>query len=204
MRFNSKLIEHAVEQMASLPGVGQRTALRYVMSMLKRKPHEVQSFSESLLKLISEIRPCEKCYNLCETPVCEICANPNRDHHTICVVEDIRDFMAIENTNLYRGVYHILGGIISPMDGIGPGDLSIDALLKRVETERPNEVILALDASIEGETTNFFIFKKLKTTGVKVSNLSRGIAFGDQLEYADEVTLGRSLVNRVPYETPSV
>lgn len=204
MHFNSKLIQAAVEQMASLPGVGQRTALRYVINMLKRKPHEVQQFTESLQRLINEIRQCEKCHNLCETQVCDICSNPSRDHSTICVVEDIRDFMAIENTHLFKGVYHILGGIISPMDGIGPGDLSIDSLLKRVETDKPQEIILALDASIEGETTNFFIYKKLRNTGVKVSNLSRGIAFGDQLEYADEVTLGRSLVNRVPYETPSV
>ncbi|MFI5204319.1 MAG: recombination mediator RecR [Flavobacteriales bacterium] len=204
MRFNSKLIESAVEQMASLPGVGQRTALRYVMSMLKRKPNEVARFSESIVKLVSEIRQCEKCHNLCESAVCEICSNPSRDHGTICVVEDIRDFIAIENTNQYRGIYHVLGGIISPMDGIGPSDLSIDALLKRVETDKPTEIILALDASIEGETTNFFIFKKLRGFNVRVSNLSRGISFGDQLEYADEVTLGRSLINRVPYETPSV
>jgi recombination protein RecR len=204
MKFNSKLIESAVEQMASLPGVGQRTALRYVMNMLNRKPHEVDKFTDSLKKLITEIKQCKKCNNLCETEVCDICANPNRDHQTICVVEDIRDFMAIENTNQYKGVYHILGGIISPMDGIGPSDLTIDALLVRVATDSPSEIILALDASIEGETTNFFIFKKLKNLNVQVSNLSRGISFGDQLEYADEVTLGRSLVNRIPYETPSV
>jgi len=200
MNFSSKLLEQAVAEFGRLPGVGQKTALRLVLHLLKQPDAEVTRFTDALNRLKQEIRYCETCHNISDQPVCELCASPRRDNSLICVVEDARDVMAIENTNQYHGVYHVLGGLISPMDGIGPADLQIDSLIRRVEAGGVQEVILALSATMEGDTTIFYVYKKLKDFGVQVSTIARGIAFGGELEYVDEVTLGRSIVTRVPYE----
>lgn len=200
MNFSSKLLEQAVAEFGRLPGVGQKTALRLVLHLLKQPDAEVIRFTDALNRLKQEIRYCETCHNISDQPVCELCASPRRDNSLICVVEDARDVMAIENTNQYHGVYHVLGGLISPMDGIGPADLQIDSLIRRVEAGGVQEVILALSATMEGDTTIFYVYKKLKDFGVQVSTIARGIAFGGELEYVDEVTLGRSIVTRVPYE----
>ena len=167
---------------------------------MKQSPEEVNQFGTAFIKLRNELRYCEKCHNVSDKTLCEVCINPHRDHSTVCVVEDIRDVMAIENTLQYRGVYHVLGGIISPMDGIGPADLNIDSLVEKASKGEITEVIMALSTTMEGETTNFYIYKRLKGFKLKMSTIARGIAMGDQLEYADEVTLGRSIVNRTPYE----
>lgn len=201
MDINSKLIEQAVDQFASLPGVGRKTALRLVLHLLKRNPEDVQRFSHSFTNLRENIRFCKNCYNLADSDLCSICANPSRLNSIICVVEDIRDIMALESTQQFRGTYHVLGGVISPMDGIGPSDLRIDELVKRVEATKPEEIILALNTTMEGDTTCFYLYKKLRGHTGKISTLARGVAIGDDLEYTDEVTLGRSLVNRTPYET---
>lgn len=201
MNFSSKLLQDAVEQFASLPGVGRRTAARYVLQLLKRSPEEVENFTKALTKLKSHIQYCKTCYNISDTETCSICSNHNRDKSLICVVEDIRDVMAIENTQQFFGVYHVLGGIISPMDGIGPSDLNIAALLERVANENISEVILALNGTMEGDTTNFYLFRKLKDFNVQVSNIARGISVSDELEYADEQSLGRSIMHRIPYES---
>lgn len=193
-------MQNAVDEMSSLPGIGKRTALRLVLNLLSRENAEVKRFTEALLKLKEEICNCEKCYNISDTPVCSICCDSKRDHSIICVVEDIRDVIAIENTMQFRGVYHVLGGIISPMDGIGPADLKIEELIKRVEQGDCHEIIMALPASMEGDTTNFYIFRRLKDFSVTVSTIARGIAVGGELEYADEITLGRSIINRMPLE----
>lgn len=200
MNFSSKLIEEAVNEFSKLPGVGKRTALRYVLHLMKQQPDEVSRFGNAFIKLRNELRYCEKCHNVSDKPICEVCSNPHRDHSLVCVVEDIRDVMAIENTLQYRGVYHVLGGIISPMDGIGPSDLTIESLVKKAQTGEIKEVIMALSTTMEGDTTNFYIYKRLKEINLKVSTIARGIAIGDELEYADEVTLGRSIINRTPYE----
>ncbi len=204
MNISSKLIEEAVEQFSSLPGVGKRTALRLVLHMLKRSPEEVDAFSNAFVNLRNNITFCKKCHNVSDMEVCSICSNPRRDESTVCVVEDIRDVMAIENTQQYQGVYHVLGGIISPMDGIGPNDLNIGTLIEKAEAGIVKEVILALSTTMEGDTTNFYLYKKLKDHGVNISTIARGIAIGDELEYADEVTLGRSIINRTPYENSLV
>lgn len=183
-----------------LPGVGQKTALRLVLHLLKQPEADVSRFTETLDRLKREIRHCNNCFNISDSTICEICASHKRDKGLICVVEDTRDVMAIENTNQYHGVYHVLGGLISPMDGVGPSDLQIDHLIKRLEAGGVNEVILALSATMEGDTTIFYLYKKLKAFGVQVSTIARGIAFGGELEYVDEVTLGRSIVTRIPYE----
>lgn len=200
MNFSSKLLENAVNEFAKLPGVGQRTALRLVLHLLNQPADEVGQFTEALNRLRQEIRFCESCHNISDQPVCEICSSHKRDTSLICVVEDTRDVMAIENTAQFQGLYHVLGGLISPMDGIGPADLKIDALVERVQRGEVKEVILALSATMEGDTTIFFLYKKLKELPVQVSTIARGIAFGGEIEYVDEITLGRSIATRVPYE----
>lgn len=200
MNFSSKLIEEAVNEFSKLPGVGKRTALRFVLHLMKQNKNEVEQFGNAFIKLRSELRYCEKCHNVSDKILCEVCANPHRDHNTVCIVEDIRDFMAIENTQQYRGAYHILGGIISPMDGIGPSDLNIETLVKKAAAGEIKEVIMALSTTMEGDTTNFYIYKRLKEFNLTISTIARGISIGDELEYADEITLGRSIINRVSYE----
>lgn len=200
MNFPSKLIEDAVNEFSKLPGVGKNTALRFVLHLMKQEKSEVEQFGNAFIKLRSEIQYCEKCHTVSDKPVCDVCANPNRDHATVCVVEDIRDFMAIENTQQYRGAYHVLGGIISPMDGIGPSELTIESLIKKVETGEVKEIIMALSTTMEGDTTNFYIYKRLKEFNITMSTIARGVSIGDELQFADEITLGRSIINRTPYE----
>ncbi len=199
--YSSKLVESAVNELAKLPGIGKKTALRLVLHLLKKEDIVSIALGNSIIKMRNEIMFCNECFNISDSELCEICANHNRAKETICVVEDIRDVMAIENTGQYKGVYHILGGIISPMDGIGPNDLQIDSLVNRVAQGNIQEIIMALSTTIEGDTTNFYIYKKLKDLGVTISTIARGIAIGDELEYTDEVTLGRSILNRMPYES---
>jgi len=200
MNFSSKLIEEAVNEFSKLPGVGKRTALRFVLHLMKQNTADVNQFGNAFIKLRNDLRYCEKCHNVSDKPLCDVCANPHRDQSTVCIVEDIRDVMAIENTQQYRGVYHVLGGIISPMDGIGPSDLTIESLVTKASTGEIKEVIMALSTTMEGDTTNFYIYKRLKDYGISMSTIARGIAIGDELEYADEITLGRSIINRTPYE----
>ena len=201
MNYSSKLLEKAVEEFAKLPGIGKKTALRLVLNLLNREVDDVTRFATAITSLREEIRFCKKCHNISDIEICQLCSNPSRDNSTLCVVEDIRDVMAIENTQQYRGLYHVLGGVISPMDGIGPQHLNIESLIDKVNSGELKEIIFALSITMEGDTTNFYIFKKLKETSVKVSTIARGIAFGDELEYADEITLGRSIANRLPYES---
>ena len=201
MNYSSKLLEKAVEEFAKLPGIGKKTALRLVLNLLNREVDDVTRFATAITSLREEIRFCKKCHNISDIEICQLCSNPSRDNSTLCVVEDIRDVMAIENTQQYRGLYHVLGGVISPMDGIGPQHLNIESLIDKVNSGEVKEIIFALSTTMEGDTTNFYIFKKLKGTSVKVSTIARGIAFGDELEYADEITLGRSIANRLPYES---
>lgn len=200
MNFSSQLLEDAVNEFAKLPGVGQKTALRLVLHLLNKEQEEVSHFGRTLIRLKEEIKHCQTCNNISDHNICSICAAPKRDAATICVVEDTRDVMAIENTNQYFGVYHVLGGLISPMDGIGPSDLHIDGLVQRVATTPVKEVILALSANMEGDTTLFYLHKRLKDFQIPITTIARGIAFGGELEYADEITLGRSILTRVPYE----
>lgn len=200
MNFSSKLLENAVNEFSRLPGVGQKSALRLVLHLLSQSEQDVTRFSNALIDLKTQIKYCKDCYNISDHEQCEICTSIKRDRDLICVVEDTRDVMAIENTGQYRGLYHVLGGLISPMDGIGPSDLNIDALIERLKKEKVSEIILALSANMEGDTTIFYLYKKIKDFGIKVSTIARGIAFGGELEYVDEVTLGRSIVTRVPYE----
>ncbi|MFC3197759.1 recombination mediator RecR [Parapedobacter deserti] len=200
MNFSSKLLEQAVAEFGRLPGVGQKTALRLVLHLLKQPEADVLRFTDVFSRLKRDIRHCSVCHNISDNDVCEVCASLKRDKGLICVVEDTRDVMAIENTNQYHGVYHVLGGLISPMDGVGPSDLQVDSLVKRLEAVGAREVILALSATMEGDTTIFYLYKKIKDFGVQISTIARGIAFGGELEYVDEVTLGRSIVTRVPYE----
>jgi|SRR6185312_9291817 len=200
MNFSSKLLEDAVAEFARLPGVGQKTALRLVLHLLNQDKVDVERFSATISKLRNEIQFCRVCLNISDSPVCQLCASPKRDHSIICVVEDTRDVMAIENTNQYNGVYHVLGGLISPMDGIGPSDLEVDSLIERIKENETKEIIFALSATMEGDTTLFYLNKRLKNFAITISTIARGIAFGGELEYVDEVTLGRSIVTRVPYE----
>ena len=197
----SQLLEKAVNEFAGLPGIGRKTALRLVLHLLRNTPEQVDSFAEALSRAKHEIKHCKTCHNISDTEICPICSNPKRDTTTICVVENIQDVMAIENTQQYAGLYHVLGGIISPMNGIGPNDIEIDSLIKRVACDRISEVILALASTMEGDTTNFYISRKLKDSNVRLSVIARGISVGDELEYTDEVTLGRSIINRTPLET---
>lgn len=201
MKISSKHIENAVEQLASLPGIGKRTALRLTLQLLNRSEDEIRIFAESFVEMKAKVMKCQSCGNVSDTPVCEICNNPARDHKTICVVEDIRDVLAIEATETYRGIYHVLGGIISPMDGIGPTDLNIQPLIDKVASGKVNEVIFALSATMEGDTTNYYLYKKLDSNSCMVTSLSRGVTVGTELQYADELTLGRSLLNRQPFKT---
>lgn len=200
MEFSSKILENAVYEMSQLPGIGKRTALRLVLHLLKQPEERTNLLAEALLKLRSEINFCKTCSNISDTEICEICDNTKRDRNLVCVVEDIRDVMAIENTSQYNGLYHVLGGKISPMEGVGPQDLNIVSLVRRVKEEDVKELIFALSSTMEGDTTNFYIYKQLEGLDVATSTIARGISVGDELEYADEVTLGRSILNRVPFE----
>tara|TARA_R110002049_G_scaffold308704_1_gene513554 strand:+ start:17200 stop:17835 length:636 start_codon:yes stop_codon:yes gene_type:complete len=201
MEFSSKLLERAVNEMSQLPGIGKRTALRLVLHMLKQPKSQIQALAEALQSMRNDIKFCKSCNNISDVEVCEICANPHRDDRIICVVEDIRDVMAIENTSSFRGLYHVLGGKISPMDGIGPHDLNIETLIRKVKEGTIEELIFALSSTMEGDTTNFYIYKQIQDYDIKTSTIARGISVGDELEYADEITLGRSIVNRIPFET---
>lgn len=199
MEFTSKLIEQAVGHFSSLPGVGKKSALRYVLHIIKQDEQDVTHFSEIIKALKHDLKFCRNCHTISDHDICEVCANPVRNQQVVCVVQDYKDVMAIENTGLYKGVYHVLGGLISPMEGIGPSNLTIDSLVEKVLRQEVKEIILALNATMEGETTSFFIFKKLAAFDLTLSAIARGIAVGDELEYTDEVTLGRSIVNRIPY-----
>ncbi len=199
-QYPSLLLENAVNELSRLPGIGPKTAMRLALFLLKEKKEDVNKFAESIRLLREEIRYCKECYNISDADVCSICSNPRRDHSLVCVVESVRDVMAIENTQQYGGVYHILGGVISPMDGIGPDDLNIDPLVDKVRTGGVKEVVFALSATMEGDTTNFYIYRKISDCSIKITTIARGVAIGDELAYADEVTLGRSLVNRLPFE----
>ena len=195
-KYPSALLENAVNEFARLPGIGRKTALRLILHLLRQDNTVVESFSEALVKLKHEVKYCKVCHNICDDDVCPICLDKSRDSSTICVVENIKEVMAIENTMQYKGLYHVLGGIISPIDGIGPADLEINSLIERVAQGGVNEIILALSTTMEGDTTNFYIYKKLASFDVKVSMIARGISIGDEIEYADEITLGRSILNR--------
>ena len=200
MEFSSKLLEKAVSEMAQLPGIGKRTALRLVLHLLKQPKERTDFLAKSLLTMREEIRFCKNCHNISDVEVCEICSNHNRNHQIVCVVEDVRDVMAIENTGQFRGIYHVLGGKISPIDGVGPSQLNIKSLVEKVKLGNVSEIIFALSSTMEGDTTNFYIYKQIKDCEIITSTIARGIAVGDELEYADEVTLGRSILNRIPFE----
>ena len=200
MNFSSKLIEEAVNEFSKLPGVGKKTALRFVLHLLKQDTSSVNNFGNAFIRLRNELKYCTSCHNISDKEMCEICSDSRRDTSIVCVVEDIRDVMAIENTQQFRGIYHVLGGIISPMDGVGPSDLNIETLVNKSSTGEIKEVIMALSTTMEGDTTNFYIYKRLKNFNISVTTIARGISIGDELEYADEITLGRSIVNRTPYE----
>jgi recombination protein RecR len=200
MIFSSTLLENAVNEFAKLPGIGRKTALRLVLHLLKKDVDDVKSFSEAILKMREEINFCNRCHNISDKQLCNICADRARRQHMICVVESIRDVIAIESTQQYNGLYHVLGGIISPLDGIGPDQLQIDSLVKRVDIEKTEELIFALSPNIQGDTTIFYISKKIKKQPLKITTIARGIAFGGELEYADEITLARSISNRMPVE----
>jgi recombination protein RecR len=197
--YPSTLLERAVKEFSKLPGIGRKTATRLVLHLLRKKEEEVEAFSSAMLTLKREAKYCRECHSISDTEICPICANPLRDHSIICVVENIQDVMAVENTMQYRGVYHVLGGVISPMDGVSPSDLHIADLVERVEKGEVKEIILALSSTMEGDTTNFYIYRKLQQHNVKLSVIARGISIGDELEYTDEVTLGSSIVNRRPF-----
>lgn len=203
MNFSSKLLAQAVAEFAKLPGIGERTALRMVLHLLKKETGEVENFSRALVRLKTQVKYCAVCGNLSDTELCTICSNKKRDRSLICVVEDSRDVMAIENTGQYRGLYHVLGGVISPMDGIGPADLNIVSLIERAGQDQVQEIILAISPTIEGDTTIFYLYKKLMDQPVQITTIARGIAFGGEIEYVDEVTLGRSIQTRVPYKAES-
>lgn len=198
--FPSKLLENAVNEFSKLPGIGRKTALRLVLHLLKQEKHAVFAFSDSVRQLRDEIKYCQTCHNISDSDTCNICASANRNHLQICVVESIKDVMAIENTQQYNGVYHVLGGVISPMDGVGPADLTIAQLEMRLSAAEANEVIFALPTTMEGDTTNFYLYKKLEKLPIKITTIARGVSIGDELEYIDEITLGRSLVNRQLFE----
>ncbi|MCH4551278.1 MULTISPECIES: recombination mediator RecR [Aestuariibaculum] len=201
MEFSSKLLERAVNEMSQLPGIGKRTALRLVLHMLKQPKEQTSMLVAALQTMRNDIKFCKSCNNISDVELCEICSNPNRDESVVCVVEDIRDVMAIENTSSFKGLYHVLGGKISPMDGVGPHDLNIQPLIKKVQEGKIKELIFALSSTMEGDTTNFYIYKQIQEYNIYTSTIARGISVGDELEYADEITLGRSIVNRVPFES---
>ncbi|HDZ41291.1 MAG TPA: recombination protein RecR [Bacteroidetes bacterium] len=198
--YPSKLLGNAVNEFASLPGIGKKTAFRLVMHLLRQNESDVERFGESIIKLKKEIKYCKICFNISDNDICDICSDRSRDRSLICIVENIRDVIAIENTGQYRGLYHVLGGIISPMDGIGPSDLNIDQLEEKVKSGNIGEVIFALSTTMEGDTTNYYIYRRLVPYNIKITSLSRGVAIGDELEYTDEITLGRSIINRTPFD----
>lgn len=198
--YPSKLLENAVSELSKLPGIGRKSALRLALHLLRKDVSEVEAFGNAVIKMRKEIRYCRECHNISDADLCSICASPKRDKSTICVVETTRDVMAIENTGQMSGVYHVLGGIISPMEGIGPEDLNIESLVGRITEGEVKEILLALPTTIEGDTTNFYLYRKLKDFTLKVTTLARGVSIGDELEFTDEVTLGRSILNRTPYE----
>ena len=200
MEFSSKLLEKAVNEMAQLPGIGKRTALRLVLHLLKQPVMQTSFLAQAITTMREEVKFCESCHNISDVTICEICSNNKRNHFIICVVEDIRDVMAIENTGQFRGIYHVLGGKISPIDGIGPSQLNINTLVKKVKSGNVTEIIFALSSTMEGDTTNFYIYKQIQDCTIITSTIARGISVGDELEYADEVTLGRSILQRVPFE----
>lgn len=199
-RLPSTLLENAVSEFSRLPGIGRKSALRLALHLLKLDKEDVEQFGNAFIALRNEIQYCKVCHNISDTEVCSICSNKQRDRHTLCVVENIKDVMSVENTQQFNGLYHVLGGVISPMDGIGPSDLNVDSLVGRVAEDGVKEVILALSPTMEGDTTNFYIYRKLAGLNVEVSTIARGVAIGDELEYADEVTLGRSILNRTPFK----
>lgn len=199
--YPSKLLENAVDEFAKLPGIGKKTALRLVLHLLRQNPEEVQRFSNAISQMRQEIKHCKVCNNISDTDICSLCSNPKRDSSILCVVENIRDVLSIENTQQFYGLYFVLGGVISPMDGIGPSDLKIDSLIQRVSEGSIKEVIMALSATMEGDTTNFYLYRKLKSFPITITTIARGVAFGDELEYTDEVTLGRAIINRIKIET---
>ena len=198
--FPSQLLEQAVNEFNKLPGIGRKTAQKLVLSLLKREASDVNRFADAIKNVRNNIKYCKVCHNICDDDICEICNNPDRDHSTICVVENIQDVMAIENTQQYNGIYHVLGGLISPMDGVRPSDLSIGSLIERVSQAPPQELIFALSSTMEGDTTVFYISKQLEPHHIRTSVIARGISVGDELEYTDEVTLGRSIINRTEYK----
>jgi recombination protein RecR len=198
--FPSRLLEDAVNEFASLPGVGRKTAFRLVMNLLRRDSEEVKRFGESIIRLHGEIHYCKICNNISDSEICSICSDEKRDKSVICVVENIQDVMALENTRQFRGMYHVLGGIISPINGIGPSDLKIDSLEKKISSGGVNEIIFALSTTMEGDTTNYYLYRKLSKYGITITTLARGVAIGDELEYTDEITLGRAINNRNPYQ----
>ncbi|MEL0294986.1 MAG: recombination mediator RecR [Cryomorphaceae bacterium] len=200
MNFSSRKIELAVEEISRLPGIGKKTALRLALHLLRRPSGQTESLSAALLDLRNNTTFCSECHTISDTEICSICSSPKRDKSIVCIVEDVRDVMAIENTGGYSGVYHVLGGLISPMDGIGPSDLTIDALIDKMKTGEVKEVVFALNTTMEGDTTNFYLYRKIKDFGASLTTIARGIAVGDELEFADEVTLGRSIQHRIPYE----
>ncbi|NQX85049.1 MAG: recombination protein RecR [Flavobacteriaceae bacterium] len=200
MEFSSKLLQNAVNEVSQLPGIGKRTALRLVLHLLKAPKEQTTHLAQALQTMRNTIKFCNNCHNISDVECCEICANPRRNAKIVCVVEDIRDVMAIESTGAFRGLYHVLGGVISPIDGVGPNDLNIESLVSKVKKTHIEELIFALSSTMEGDTTNFYIFKKIEEFDVKTSTIARGISVGGELEYADEVTLGRSIVNRIPFE----
>ncbi len=201
MNIHSKYIENAVEQLSTLPGIGKKSALRLVLNLLNRDKGEVEAFSNAFIEMMENVKSCALCHNISDNEVCGICSNPSRDSGIVCVVEDIRDIMAIENTESFKGLYHVLGGVISPIDGIGPSDLNISSLIDRVQSENTKEVILALNSGMEGDTTNFYLYRKLSEfDGIKITSLSRGVAIGTELQYADELTLGKSIENRAEFK----
>ena len=200
MNFSSKLLENAINEVSQLPGIGKRTALRLVLHLLKQPKERTTYLTTALENLRAEIKLCKNCHNISDVELCEICANKNRDEQFLCVVEDIRDVMAIESTAQFKGLYHVLGGKISPIEGIGPQNLTIDSLIKKVKQGVIKEIIFALSSTMEGDTTNFYIYRQIEDLDVKVSTIARGISVGDELEYADEITLGRSILNRIPFE----
>ena len=200
MQFSSQLLENAVNEFAKLPGIGKKTALRLVLHLIKQDINEVENFSETIAKMRNEIKFCSRCYNISDTDICKICSNTMRQQHLLCVVENIRDVIAIESTQQFNGLYHVLGGVISPLDGIGPEQLTISPLIQRIKNDSVEEVIFALSPNIQGDTTIYYIGRKLKEITVKITTIARGIAFGGELEYADEMTLAKSISNRIPVE----
>jgi recombination protein RecR len=198
--YPSRILEQAVNEFSRLPGIGHRTALRLVLYLLKQNKEIIKGFGNTILQLAEEVVYCEVCHNLSDSGICPVCADKSRDHSTVCVVENVRDVMSIEATQQYRGVYHVLGGIISPMEGVGPGDLNVESLVRRMDNGHIKELILALPTTMEGDTTNFYLYRKMNAFQTTISTIARGVSIGDHLEYIDEITLGRSIVNRTPFE----